>query len=584
MSDPHGSVLAAAAAEVIHRGFETYHREFLSVTRRAGERFARQEWSAALADARERLELYPRYIAATVADVRAALGERVRDERLWGAIRAAHSHLMLGHPASEIAETFFNSVTRRVFQTVGINPAIEYLDFRFERVPVLTASRAYDTFDTNVGTAAAVQALLESRPIAAPWADLEGDATRVAAAVDAAWEEGKAPLPLEELEVLEPVFYRRKGAYLVGRARGGNRVMPLVLALVHGPAGVTVDAALRTEAEVSIVFSFTRSYFHAYVSRPAEVIDFLRSLLPVKPIGELYNALGHHKHGKTELYRDLQRHLMRADEKFARAAGAPGMVMTVFTLPSFDVVFKVIRDAFAPPKVTTRAEVRRRYELVAAHDRAGRLVDAQEFEGLAFPRGRFTRALLAELLETAPRSVRLDGDQVVFTHLYTERRVQPLDVYLREADEATARHAALDYGQTIRDLAATGVFPGDLLLKNFGVTRHGRVVFYDYDELRLLTECRFRALPPPANPEDELADEPWFAVGPGDVFPEELRRFVPFSGAARDAFLAAHDELYTARWWHGMQAAAADGHVVDIFPYDADRRLHPARPGGALDA
>jgi isocitrate dehydrogenase kinase/phosphatase len=332
-----------------------------------------------------------------------------------------------------------------------------------------------------------------------------------------------------------------------------------------------------------MVFSFTRSYFHADVPRPAEVIDFLRSLLPVKPIGELYNALGYHKHGKTELYRDLQRHLLRSDERFDRAPGASGMVMAVFALPSFDVVFKVIRDTFAPPKQTTRAEVERRYELVAQHDRAGRLVDAQGFEGLAFPRARFNRALLTELLDTASRSVRLDGDQVVIGHLYTERRVKPLDVYLEEADEGMALRAALDYGQALRDLAATGVFPGDLLLKNFGVTRHGRVVFYDYDELLPLSECRFRELPEPRTPEEELADEPWFAVGPGDVFPEELRRFVPFTGAARQVLLDAHGCLFDPAYWREMQARLAAGEIVDVFPYDAERRLHPGpeAPGGS---
>ncbi|HXV91599.1 MAG TPA: bifunctional isocitrate dehydrogenase kinase/phosphatase [Gemmatimonadales bacterium] len=567
------AALAERGASIIHQGFEAYHRDFLEVTRRAKGRFERQDWPGALADARERLDLYARRIAAVVPDVRGVLGERVRDESLWTALRAAHSHVVLGHPAAEIAETFFNSVTRRIFQTVGINPAIEYLDFRFERVPVLTASRSYGTYTTELSVATAVRRLLDDCRFAVPFADADRDAGLAAREIEAYWEAGKAPLPAEEIEVLDAVFYRRKGAYIVARVRGGNRVMPLVLALVHRPAGLVIDAVLLTEAEVSMVFSYTRSYFHADVPRPAEVIDFLRSLLPVKPVGELYSALGYHKHGKTELYRDLQRHLLRSDERFDRAPGAPGMVMAVFALPSFDVVFKVIRDTFPPPKQTTRAEVERRYEMVAQHDRAGRLVDAQGFEGLAFPRTRFARALLTELLETASRTVRLDGDQVVIAHLYTERRVKPLDLYLVESDAAMTRHAAVDYGQAVRDLAATGMFPGDLLLKNFGVTRHGRVVFYDYDEILPLSECRFREMPEPRTPEDELADEPWFAVGPGDVFPEELRRFIPFDGAAREALLDAHGCLFEPGYWRDMQARLAAGEILDVFPYDAARRL-----------
>jgi isocitrate dehydrogenase kinase/phosphatase len=335
-----------------------------------------------------------------------------------------------------------------------------------------------------------------------------------------------------------------------------------------------VDAVLPSEAEASIVFSFTRSHFHADVPSPAAAIGFLRELMPVKPIAELYTALGYHRHGKTEFYRDLQRHLLRTDDRFDIAPGAPGMVMIVFTMPSYDVVFKVIRDTFPPPKQTTPDQVKRRYALVFAHDRAGRLVDAQEFEGLTFPRSRFTPRLLAELRDHATRTVRFTGETAALAHLYTERRVRPLDLHLAEATADEARRAVLDYGQAVRDLAATNVFPGDILPKNFGVTRHGRLVFYDYDELRLLSECRFRAIPPPHCPEDELSDEPWFHVGPDDVFPEHLGRFVPFSGALRDAFLEAHGALYTVAFWEELQARNAAGDVLDIYPYAEERRLH----------
>jgi len=576
MSPPGRGALIDRNAATIVQGFDTYYAAFLDVTRRAGRRFAERDWRGLQADALERLELYEATVRNVVARVRADLGDRGQDESLWSLIRGAHSQMIVGHPTAELAETFFNSVTRRVFRTVGINAAIEYLDFRFERVPQPLAVQPWRTYvvpGAGSGVARAAQAALADYRFTAPFGDLARDAGRVAVDIERAWEAGGAPFPLEDLEMLEPVFYRRKAAYLVGRARGGNRVMPLVLAVVHAPDGIAVDATLVAEADVSIVFSFTRSYFHADVARPAEAIEFLRSLMPVKPVSELYNALGHNKHGKTELYREVRRHLARTDERFERTTGARGMVMEVFTLPSFDVVFKVIRDDFPPPKQTTPEEVKRRYHMVFARDRAGRLVEAHAFEGLSFPRARFSRRLLAELLETASRSVRVEGDEVVIRHAYTERRVRPLDVLLREADEETALHAALDYGQTIRDLAATGIFPGDLLLKNFGVTRHGRVVFYDYDELRLLSECDFRELPEARHDEDELAAEPWFHVGSNDVFPEELGRFVPFDGPVREAFLAAHGPLYTTGFWRDLQARHAAGEVVDIYPYPEERRL-----------
>ena len=349
--------------------------------------------------------------------------------------------------------------------------------------------------------------------------------------------------------------------------------MPLLIALVNEEGQMVADAVLLTEDEASIVFSFTRSAFHADIDDPREVIHFLKSIMPAKRIAELYTALGYNKHGKAELYRDLMQHLDRSIDSFEIAPGDRGMVMVVFTLPSYDIVFKVIRDTFDYPKTTTRNQVLERYQLVFKHDRAGRLVDAQEFEHLAFPVHRFSERVLQELRETAGGSIAIDGDRIIIKHVYTERRVTPLNLYLRHTTDGGARETALDYGQAIRDLAATNIFPGDLLLKNFGVTRHGRVIFYDYDELCLLTDCNFREMPKPRTVEEEMAAEPWFYVGRGDVFPEEFISFLGLYGILREVFLEAHGELLTAEFWTRIQARHRAGEVVDIFPYRPARRL-----------
>jgi isocitrate dehydrogenase kinase/phosphatase len=560
-------------AAIVRRGFDAYRSDFTAITRRAQGRFETRDWLGMQADARERLELYTDVLRRVVEEVRTTQRVAGVATETWSAARAHFSEAIADTPAGEIAETFFNSVTRRVLRTVGVNPAVEFLDFRFERVAPPLSRHDVDVYPTTGGTAAAIRSVLDACGFRTPFAGLARDADLVAEAVEAQWVSGGAPLQIRELQMLHPVFYRRKGAYLIGRVVGGKRVMPLVLPVVHGPSGLRVDAALLTEEDVSIVFSFTRSYFHADVPAPAEAIAFLRTLMPVKPVAELYSALGYHRHGKTEFYRDLQRHLLRSDDRFDIAPGSPGTVMIVFAMPGYDVVFKVIRDTFAPPKQTTPDAVKRRYGLVFAHDRAGRLVDAQEFEGLAFPRARFSPRLLAELEKEAGRTVRASGDLVAIHHLYTERRVRPLDLYLQDAGPQEALRAALDFGQAIRDLAATNVFPGDLLLKNFGVTRHGRVIFYDYDELRLLSECRFRHIPDARHIEDELSDEPWFHVGPDDVFPESLGRFVPFDGPIREAYLAAHGALYSVGFWTRLQDQYAAGAVLDIFPYPEVRRL-----------
>jgi isocitrate dehydrogenase kinase/phosphatase len=324
---------------------------------------------------------------------------------------------------------------------------------------------------------------------------------------------------------------------------------------------------------VHVVFSFARSYFHADTGRPTAAIDFLRTLMPAKPIHELYTSLGHNKHGKTELYRALVRQLASGATRFEPAEGVKGLVMCVFTLPDPNVVFKVIRDEFGASKTVTRDSVREKYRLVFRMDRVGRLVDAQEFEDLTVPRDRFDPALLGELKRDAGSAVADDGRMVVVRHLYTERRLRPLDLYLRESDREAADAAIVDYGNAIKDLACANIFPGDLLLKNFGVSRHGRVIFYDYDELSLLTDVRFRTLPTARYDEDELSADPWFSVNEGDVFPEEFLPFLVPAGPLRDTFLDTHGDLFGVRFWRDMQERQKAGDVPDFFPYPASRRL-----------
>jgi isocitrate dehydrogenase kinase/phosphatase len=567
---------AARAAEVVRDGFEQYRRAFRAITQRAARRQETRDWPGMQRDSVERLDLYALEVGRTVRALETVLHEELRDRACWAAMKDAYRGLLGARRDAELAQTFFNSSTRRVFATVGVDPEVEYVDTEY--LPSQDGAGAgagvYTSYPGRDDTEALVREVLATRPLTVRYEDVERDARLIAAEIDerrrVAWDGA----PIEAIEVLDAVFYRNKGVYLIARVLGGGRrLIPLVVALVNEHHRLVADAALCTEDEASIVFSFTRSAFHADVDRPRAVIDFLKSIMPAKRIAELYIALGHYKHGKAELYRDLAHHLRRSDDAFEIAAGDRGMVMVVFTLPSYDVVFKVIRDVFAQPKTVTRRNVIERYQLVFKRDRAGRLVDAQEWEHLAFPRHRLSESLLAELREAAGGSVLIDDDRVVIKHLYTERRVTPLNLYLGEADEPAMREIALDYGRAIRDLAATNIFPGDLLLKNFGVTRHGRVIFYDYDELCLLTDCNFRVMPEPRTLEEEMAAEPWFYVGPGDVFPEEFIKFLGLYGPMRETFLAEHAELLTPAFWQRMQSLHRAGEVVDIFPYAPLRRL-----------
>jgi isocitrate dehydrogenase kinase/phosphatase len=564
-------------AWIVREAFEGYRGGFHGFTARARAQFENADWAEARRITAERLDLYGACLQGALFRLHQRLGEQFDDRDRWHAANESFRGHLAGLPDAELAETFFNSVTRRVFATSGVDPAIEFvhplaaepLPEQLERV-VRVCPRRHDT-------AGLVARLLDHHAFACGFEDLARDATRVARDLDAA-----DPAPVEAIESARALFYRGQAAYLVGRVRRpGGASHPLVLALANRGGGVSVDAALLTEDEVSVVFSFTRSYFFVEADRSRELVAFLHRLMPRKPLAELYDAIGHPRHGKTELYRALLDHLARSDDRFETAPGQKGMVMLVFALPAYDLVFKIIKDVFPPPKATTRRQVMRKYDLVFRHDRAGRLVDAREFEHLAFDRARFAPEVLEELASEARESAQIGAERVVLRHLYTERRLRPLDLFLREAPEDQKRTAIVDYGESIRDLARSNIFPGDMLLKNFGVTRHGRVVFYDYDELAVLTDCRFREVPRARYDEEEMAGEPWFFVGENDVFPEEFLPFLGLDDAAREAFLSQHRDLLTVGFWTELQEQHRQGHVPEVFPYPRSKR-YPVRFGDPL--
>jgi isocitrate dehydrogenase kinase/phosphatase len=550
--------------------FASYNAEFRAITRRAPLRFDSRDWKGSQRDAVERIELYDRFVAQTIAELRAAPGSGALERERWREIRREFAALIAELPDPEFTKTFFSSVSRRLFGTVGVAPEIEFVATDLDP---LAGVRSVDTnsYQNHGSLPLLFEDLLGDVRFRSPWRDLDKSVAHVAGEVRAYLDAQAERRAIERVEVIRPVFYQMSRAYIVGRVLGRGLLAPLVIALKNTEHGMLVDAVMLAEDDVSIVFSYTRSYFHVDLERVAEAVVFLHSIMPKKPVSELFTVLGRARQGKTERYRELMRHLEGTADLFTHAAGERGLVMVCFTLPSFDVVFKVIRDRFAPPKTVVREEVIAKYRMVFIHDRAGRLVDAQEFRRLRFPRARFDAALLEELLRETTQSVHEDGPDLVFDHTYIERRMVPLNLYLRAASPAAAARAALDYGQCLRDLACTDIFPGDLLLKNFGVTRHGRVIFYDYDELCRVTDCNFRDLPEAPTPEDEMRGEAWFYVADNDVFPETFLRFLAFGEAERAALLRVHAEILTAKYWRDVQQRLREGEVVEVLPYHPHR-------------
>jgi isocitrate dehydrogenase kinase/phosphatase len=564
---------AARAADSIHAALEKQQRQLVDVTRRVRRRFEARDWTGIRQATLERIELPSRNIRETVEALVGELGEAFHDHETWVALKAEYTRMILGRDDFEIAQSFFNSLTRKVFPHAGVDPTIDYVADDFP-LPFsgweMASARMYAVrrIDADV-----VRRILEDAGFRVTFRDLAGDAALAAERLQEAVIAAFGSPAIEAVDVLRPVFFRNKGAYVVGRARRGPAVMPILLALVHDAEGLSVDAVLCTADEASIVFSFARWYFHVDVESPREVIGFLKSILPRKRISELYISLGYKNHGKTEFYRDLMSHIAGTDEQFVEARGQQGLVMEVFNLPSYEWVFKIVKDAFPQQKNTTRERVMEKYGQVQLLDRVGRLVGFQEFEHLKIPRARFQPELLDKLLAVAGRTLAAEGDWVTIRHCYVERRVVPLDLFLREMDEERAEAAVLDWGRCLKELAAANVFPGDVLLKNFGVTRHDRVLSYDYDELSALTDIVFRDMPPARNDQEELASEPWFTVRENEVFPAELRTFLGLQGRLREAFLREHSDLFSVDFWQELQERHRRGEVPSFFPYGPARRL-----------
>ncbi len=567
MSDARADECAAA----IVAAFARYNSEYRAITRRAPERFENRDWSGSQADVVERLELYATMVNQMISELRVRLGDSALDTELWAQIKSAYARRIAALADPEFLKTFFSSITRRLFGTVGVNPEIEFFALDVDPLRGAGSTMVTNHYVNRGSIDLLFEELLSDYRFRTPWRDFEGSVGHVTADVELHLKRLGETRPLREVEVIRPVFYQMSRAYVVGCIHGEGWSLPLAIAFRNSPLGVLVDAVMLQVSDVSILFSFTRSYFHVDLERVGEAVLFLHSMLPLKPISELFTVLGRAKQGKTERFREIFRHLDRTDDRFVRAPGERGMVMACFTLENFDVIFKVIRDQFPAVKTVRREEVMAKYDMVFRHDRAGRLVDAQEFRDIRLPRERFTPDALDELLGECSINVRQDGEDIIVSHVYIERQMAPLNLYLRTATAEQAELAVIEYGQAIRDLAYTNIFAGDLLLKNFGVTRHNRVIFYDYDELCRVTDCRFRDVPEATSDEDEMRAESWFYVGDNDVFPETFLKFLGFEGRLKDVFLQKHGEILDAGWWRALQERLASGDVVEVLPYHPHR-------------
>lgn len=569
------------AATVLH-GFDEYRSRFKQITSDASRRFSEAAWRDAQQASAERINLYQEKVDDTLERLKRTFGDDVLSHcECWREAKRHYAELISQRLDYELAETFFNSMFCSIFHHRHIRNDWMFVYSSRKGAAHRSGIELCRRWPVLGDWESALRWALAEAPLSPSFVDLERD-------VKLGGEFLRHHLPASirdaenvEIELLKSVFYRNKGAYLVGRVRGGGEQVPLVLPVLHDEGvGLHLDTVLIEPDEVSIIFSFTRAYFQVEVPVPGEFVRYLQELMPGKPEGELYAAIGFFKHGKTAFFRALNRHVAKREDQFIIAPGVRGMVMAVFVLPSFRTVFKIIKDRFDPTKDMSRENVRDKYRMVKRHDRVGRMADTQEFSHFITRKDHYDPECLEHLLEVAPSTVQLKGDKVIIKHCYTERMMTPLNLYLEQCDENEVRAVLKDYGNAIKQMAAANIFPGDMLLKNFGVTRHGRVVFYDYDEVCYLTECNFRHIPEPLYPEQELADEPWYSVGPNDIFPEEFGPFLFADIRRRKLFYQLHPELLDADYWKGLQQAILDGRVIDVYPYRNKQRFTGADDNG----
>ncbi|MCM2323494.1 MAG: bifunctional isocitrate dehydrogenase kinase/phosphatase [Oligoflexia bacterium] len=556
-------------ARTILAGFDKHYRLFRAANISAKTLFRERRWSQLQAANRARIDLYDLRVFEAVH----TLGNDFpssREESSWPAIKRAYISLLYEHRQPELAETFFNSVATRVLHRTYHNN--EHI---FSRPAVATEHlegtqptyRCY--YPTRAGLRRTLFQVFGDFKLDVPLANPRRCIRNLLHAFRAV-----KPAPNYHVQVLTSLFYRNMTAHLVGRVINGREKYLFSIALRHDPqGGLFVDALIQEHEDLANLLSVAHAYFMVDMEVPSSWVNFLHEALPEKPKAELYTAVGLQKQGKTVFFRDLVHQLKHSNDLFVVAPGVRGMVMFVFTLPSFPFVFKVIRDGFDPPKDTSRQLVMEKYRLVKLHERLGRMADTLEYVDIALPRSRFDAPMLEEMGRLIPSSLEIGAENVTFRHLYIEQRLTPLDVYLREADSIRLRHGIREYGQALRDLAAANIFPGDLLPKNFGVSPYGRVLFYDYDEVCYLTECNFRELPAPRDDEEELRGEAWFSVGPNDIFPEEFGKFLFGDDRARELFREMHGDLLTASYWSGVQDRLRNGVETELYPYPEEIRF-----------
>ena len=582
--------ISLSIAKKILLGFEHHYQNIKSASIEAKRCFEEKEWEKIENDSKLRLNFYDEQVDVfcknlsselkkqTLYGAKAEFNETQKMDKFnsdfWKNTKHVYIELITSHKQPELAETFYNSVFCRIFsrsfynnQYIFTKPCVSlnYIDMD---EPVI------DSYFVDDGQLKeTLTSVLNNYKFSCKFGNLDQDIERLQEQLIK--QMPRLQSEVFELQFISTPFIRGKCAYIVGKiVTQLHSDVPVLIALLNDEnKGLYVDSLLTDIGSISIIFSFSRSYFFITTDYPSAIVEYLKELLPGKTRAVLYSAIGLHKQGKTLLYRHFLKYSKITSEKLIIAPGIKGMVMSVFTFPMYPYVFKVINDQFAPPKMGTKEMVKDRYYFVKNHVRIGRLADTWEFSNVAFPLKDIDDALLKELEKKASSNIEIENDLLIIKHMYIENKMTPLNMYLETANKKQQNHIINDYGKAIDELINSNIFPGDMLTKNFGVTRQNRVVFYDYDEITLMSTPIFKKIPEAKTYEQEMASEPWYYVGQNDVFPEEFKYFMLPNPYMKEVFNKKYKKLLDADYWVSIQEKIKQNGVMDYYPYGSEKRM-----------
>ncbi|MDK1289969.1 bifunctional isocitrate dehydrogenase kinase/phosphatase [Pseudoalteromonas umbrosa] len=555
-------------------GFKKHYSLFQEMTARIPSAFLSQQWATIEQISKLRISHYDQRVQETVDILKLHFPSNQINNHLWCQVKQVYIDLLVFHPQAELAETFYNSVFCHLFHHSYFKNDYIFVNSSQSTVSQLPVEAEYRSYFPVVeGLQKTIEKIISDTGLLSELYDFKQDIRLLQKAFFKQAPNTHHQHFKMRFDILKSPFYRNKSAYIVGRVVSCSGVQPFIIALLHNNQNkLKIDALITNASQMSLIFGFARAYFSVETRAPSAMVRFLNQLMPSKTVAELYNSIGFHKHGKTEFYRAFLLHQKSNNERFTIAPGTPGMVMLVFTLPTFPYVFKVIKDTFAPSKPFGKETVLARYQLVKNHDRVGRMADTLEYSNVVIPKNRIEPDLLTVIKEKIAQNIIEDDKFITIKHLYIERRITPLNLFIQNATDEQIDHVIQDYGNAIKEMLQVNIFPGDMLLKNFGVSRHNRVIFYDYDEVQYLTQMSFKALPK-ISLDDLYSGQATPSFAPNDVFPEQMCTFVLTNPKLKAVFERHHPELMTPIYWQKVQQDIRQHIIKHVYPYPQSQRF-----------